>query len=218
MVNDSGGEGRPHASVPGWLQPGTLLAAFLAVYVACAIGAQTLSSIEPSDPGAPIEAFTSGLLWIIAMFGLVRSSESIGNAKRLTFWLVFTAAVSALAIDEIVELHERTEPAFNDDWVKVLMWLATPFVLYYIAKLERASRDSLIAMVTGYVFHSAYLLVEIGDGALFTLPIAIDTLKWAEELFELLFLASYTFALWILLLRRPRLSLTADPPKDTGGV
>ena len=217
-MNNIQDEREPHTLAPLWLRPEMLLAAFLAVYIACATVAQAISPVPPSEEGAPIEAFTSGLLWIIAMYGIVRSSESIGSGKRLVFWLVFTAAIGALAVDEIIGVHERTEPALNDDWVKVVMWLATPFVLYYIAKLEHAPRDARIAMVIGYVFQSAYIFVEIGDGAAFTLPVAIDTLKWAEEFFELLFLAFYAFALWILVLRDPRRRAAPDASPRGGSV
>ena len=206
----------PHLHGPGCARGAP--SAFLAVYVACAAVAQTMSTVPPDQEGAPIEAFTSGLLWIIAMYGLLRSSESIGRVKRLLFWLAFTAAIGALAVDEILGVHERSEPALNDDWIKAVMWLATPFVLHSTAKLESAPRASRIAMVIGYVFQSAYLLVEIGDGAAFTLLVAIDTLKWSEEFFELLFLVFYTFALWILVLRDPRRSPASDPAPRAGRV
>lgn len=217
-MNNIQDEREPHTLAPPWLRPETLLAAFLAVYIVCAAVAQAIAPVPPSEEGAPIEAFTSGLLWIIAMYGIVRSSESIGSGKRLVFWLAFTAAIGALAVDEIIGVHERTEPALNDDWVKAVMWLATPFVLHYIAKLEHAPRHARIAMVIGYVFQSAYIFVEIGDGAAFTLPVAIDALKWAEEFFELLFLAFYAFALWILVLRDPRRRPAPDPSPHGGGV
>lgn len=217
-MNGIGNGREPDTWAPTWLQPATLLAAFLAVYVACAAVAQAVSAVPPSEEGAPIEAFTSGLLWIIAIYGLLRSSDSIGSGKRIVFWLAFTAALGALAVDEIVGVHERTEPGLNDDWLKVVLWLATPFVLHYIAQIERAPRDARMVMVIGFVFHSAYVLVEVGDGAAFTLPVSIDTLKWAEEYFELLFLACYTFALWILVLRAPRRSSSLDAPHRGDGI
>ncbi len=96
------------------------------MYVACALGAQTLASVQrsilPSEEGAPIGAFTSGLLWIIAMYGVIRITESLVSSKRLLFWLAFLAAVGAMAVDEIVGTHETTEPSFNDDWVEIVLW------------------------------------------------------------------------------------------------
>jgi len=183
-----------------------LLTGFLGVYVACAIGAQALASIQrsisPSEEGAPIEAFTSGLLWIIAMYGVIRITESLATGRRLFFWLAFTAALGALAVDEILGIHEATEPGFNDDWVKIAMWIATPFLLGYLSRIERAERASRIAMVIGFAIHSAYIFVETGDGEIFDLGVTLDVLKWSEEVFELLFLAAYTWALWTLVLRQ----------------
>jgi len=185
-----------------WMRFEVLLASFFTVYVACALAAQALSAVPPSEEGAPIEAFTSGLLWIIAMYGLVRATESIETGRRLLFWLAVTAATGALAVDEIVGVHEATEPGFNDDWMKVVLWIATPFVLRYIANLENAPRGSRVAMVVGYAFQTAYIFVETGDGEAFALPVSIDVLKWSEEVFEVLFLAAYAYALWILVLRQ----------------
>ena len=57
-------------------------------------------------------------------------------------------------------------------------------------------------MAIGYAFHTAYILVETGDGDAFTLPVSIELLKWSEEVFELLFLAAYAYGLWMLVLRQ----------------
>lgn len=215
------GEEDAAGSRGSWARPDALLAAFLTVYVVCALVAQTIAStqrgISPSEEGAPIEAFTSGLLWIIAMYGLVRASQSLETGRRTAFWLVFTAAIGALAVDEIIGVHEATEPGFNDDWVKVVLWIATPLVLYYLARIERAPRISRIAMLIGYVLQTAYLVVEIGDGEVFSLPFSTDRLKTSEEVFELLFLTAYAFALWILILRPPP-PLGESPGSVTGDI
>lgn len=203
---------------PRWMRFEVLLASFLTVYVGFAIATQVESPVSPSVEGAPIEAFSSGLLWIASMYGLVRASESIETGKRLLFWLAMTAAAGALAVDEIVGIHERTEPGFNDDWIKVVMWIATPFLLRYIAKLENAPRNSRVAMMIGFAFQTAYILVETGDGEIFTLPIAVEVLKWSEEIFELFFLALYVYAFWVLILRQhvQRGALVRSPTDASG--
>lgn len=218
----AGSSGVDAASSRGsWTRPDALLAGFLMVYIVCALVAQTIATtqrgVSPSEEGAPIEAFTSGLLWIIAMYGLVRASQSLETGRRTAFWLVFTAAIGALAVDEIIGVHEATEPGFNDDWVKVLMWIATPLVLAYVARIERAPRITRIAMLVGYVLQTAYIVVETGDGEVFSLPFSADRLKTSEEVFELLFLAAYAFALWILILR-PRVQLDESSGSVTGHV
>ena len=187
-----------------WRRPEALLAGFLLVFVASALVGQSRSPTPAWEEGAPIEAFTSGLLWILAMFGLVRAVQAFETGRRIVFWLAFTAGTGALAVDEIVGVHESTEPSFNDDWVKVVLWVATPIILVILARFEDAPPLARIGMAIGYAFHTAYLVVELGDGEIFALPFASDTLKNAEELFELLFLASYTFALWLGALRTRR--------------
>ena len=197
-----------------WRNPDLLLGAFLVVFVISALIAQSRSLIPASEEGSPIEAFTSGLLWIIAMFGLMRTAEALRTRNHLVFWLVFTAGIGALAVDEIAGLHESTEPSFNDDWVKVVLWLATPVVLWFIARIETATLTSKVAMVVGYVFHTAYLVVETGDGEVFSIGIAAENLKTSEEIFELLFLSFYAFALWSLALKQPRTADSDTPQRS----
>ncbi len=187
-----------------WRTPEVLLAGFLVVFVVCALVGQSRSPVPAWEEGAPIEAFTSGLLWILSIFGLVRVVRAFETGRRIVFWLAFTAGTGALAVDEVVGIHESTEPSFNDDWVKVVLWVVTPVILVSLARFEQATISSRVAMAIGYVFHTAYLVVEVGDGEIFTLPFAAETLKNAEEVFELLFLASYTFALWLCALRTRR--------------
>lgn len=191
------------------IHPGWIVAAFFAVYVVVALAAQAVSAIPASEEGSAIEAFTSGLLWMLALFGLLAASTSTDRLGRLGFWVAFTAALGALAVDEIVGVHERTEPNLNDDWVKIVLWIGTPFVLVAISRMLDADRPTNLAWIAGYVFHTAYLLVELGDGEFFDLPFAESTLKGAEEVFELFFLAAYAFGFWLVAIRDHRRSMHA---------
>ena len=149
------------------------------------------------------------MLSFVSLLGAFQASARPGYAR---FWLVASAALAALAIDEAIGVHERTEPAgLNDDIVKVILWLATPLVLRFVAQID-GWRVVAIVFAVGYMFHTLYLLVELGDGEFFTLPPSRNTLKWAEEIFELLFLTSYLagFALRYLRAARPRRGLVPD--------
>ena len=64
-------------------------------------------------------------------------------------------------------------------------------VLYTIVRMERPSRFAAGAIILGYVFHTVYIFVEMGDGDFFTLPVERNALRWWEEISELLFLCSY---------------------------
>lgn len=107
------------------------------------------------------------------------------------------AALSVLAMDEIFAFHERPEQQglFNDDYFKVICWLATAFVFRLVFRMEEPSLTARRAIFTGYLFHSLYILVELGDGEFFRIPfLSVHLLKWSEEFFELFFLASYLLA------------------------
>ncbi len=51
------------------------------------------------------------------------------------------AALSVLAMDEIFAFHERPEQQglFNDDYFKVICWLATAFVFRLVFRMEEPS-------------------------------------------------------------------------------
>lgn len=198
-------EGRPIIH-PAWIVGG-----FFVVYVVVGIAAQAVSAIPASEEGSAIEAFTAGLLWILAIFGMVKAATTTGSYWALAFWLAFTAATGALAVDEIVGVHERTEPNLNDDWLKIVLWVATPIVLVLIVRMLSADRVTRIAWVVGFAFHTAYLVVELGDGEFFTLPADATTLKGAEEIFELLFLAAYAFGFWWSAITERRSALADHP-------
>ena len=187
---------------PLWRRPEILISAFFLVYVVCGLAAQVISDTDPSEEGSAIEAFTSGLLWILAAFGLLSITQNTARQGRFWFWVAFTASVGALAVDEIIGVHERTEPNLNDDWLKIVLWIVTAFVLYTITRFEDVPITSIIAFVAGYAVQATYLFVELGDGEYFDLPISIESLKTAEEVFELLFLALYALGLWLLVPHR----------------
>jgi hypothetical protein len=87
------------------------------------------------------------------------------------------AALFVLAMDEIFQFHERTEKLelFDDDYLKVIYWLATAFVFRLVFRMEEPSLTARCAILTGYLFHSLYILVELGDGGFFRIPYSIDT-------------------------------------------
>ena len=207
-------------ALPRWLRYDVLLAVFVGTAVAAGVITQEISSRRPNLEGAPIEAFTAGFLWMASMFGFYRAVQSAGNHSRFIFWALFAAGSAALAFDEHIGVHERVEPSIiNDDLLKVVMWLATPVVLVFIARIENASPFVRSVMAMGYGFHALYILVETGDGEFFELYSSVSTLKYLEEVFELLFLACYVYALWYLLLRsvhEPELDREEPGPVGVG--
>jgi hypothetical protein len=132
---------------------------------------------------------------------------------------VVSIGAAALAIDEGLGIHERTERiGVNDDLAKIVIWIAVPFVLLRVFNLggSRAVRNAFIA---GYAWHTLYILVEIGDGEFFQLPVANERLEAAEEVFEVLFLACYMFGFTVRYLASlVRLSPVAAASSDRNGL
>ena len=180
----------------------SILLLFLACYVASALFLQidARNTVPPWEDGSAIEEFTGGLLWMLTLLALLiaekhHASGLPGSQWRTLFWLAGCAAAAIVAIDELFAFHEYTaDPASlgDDDYVKWLMYVGAAVALVSIAWVERPPRRVIAAFAVGYLFNSLYALVEFGDGDSFRVPYAtLDQLRWAEEIFELLALASY---------------------------
>ena len=182
--------GRPAEWILRRLDILTLLA-FIAVIIFIAVWFQVLSGISPSNESSPLEFFTRGLLWMLSLTCLLIANRY--RSWKLAFWLAGCAALAALAIDERFEFHEQTGRRgwFDDDWFKIVSWGFAAAVLYTIVRMERPSRFAAGAIILGYVFHTVYIIVEMGDGEFFKLPFERNALRWWEEISELLFLSSY---------------------------
>ncbi len=174
-----------------------LLGAFLLCLIGAAIVFQARSDMPPSAERSPIEYFTAALLWQLSLIALLAAVRHRFLGLGFLGWMLASAALGGLAIDEIFAFHERTSAvAGNDDYAKVVLWLGSGVVLALMARFERLPQPYAAALVLGYLLQSAYILVELGDGDVFRLPgLSEMTLAWAEELLELLFLAAYAFGL-----------------------
>ena len=169
------------------------MAGYLVIFAIVGLVAQALGSISAEQEGSPLEYFTSGLLWMLSLVALLSALQALPQTSKSLFWFASSAALAALAIDESLGIHERTERiGVNDDLAKIAMWVLVPLVLARVAKLG-GNRTVRNAFIVGYVLHACYLLVEVGDGEFFQLPVSNARLKSAEEIFELLFLSCYMF-------------------------
>lgn len=174
-----------------------LLGAFLVCLIGAAIVFQARSDMPPSAERSPIEFFTAALLWQLSLVALLIAGRHRFLSLGFVGWMAASAALGGLAIDEIFAFHERTSAvAGNDDYIKVVLWLGSGFVLAVAARSARLAHPYATVLALGYVLQTAYILVELGDGDVFRLPFLSEAaLAWAEELLELLFLAAYAFGL-----------------------
>lgn len=166
---------------------------FALSFVVAGIVVQVTSPTPPWRPASPIDFFTASLLWMLSLLSLLMANQRLTERRRLLFWLGSCAGLAILAIDEMLEYHERTRHVVrDDDHIKVAAWVAAAIALSVLRRVERLPRLSAGLLGLGYFFQSMYTLVDIGDGDYFRLPwFSTFTLFWAEELFELFSLTSY---------------------------
>lgn len=174
----------------------TLLVPFFVVFTVCAIVFQATSGEAPNTPATVVDQFSSGLLWVGSVVALLIAAHNRRSTRYFLGWLVVSAGAGALAIDEVVELHERTLQTFGeDDYSKILIWVAAVAAVAIILRFERAWTYFTIPLVVGLVLHTAYLLTDLGDGEFFQVPLSESAGYWTEEILEILALQAYISAL-----------------------
>ena len=177
---------------------------------------QVYSGTYPTLDGSPLDYFTGGALWILSAICLLNGLARTENFRKMAFWLMGSAALSVLAIDEFIGMHETTEVvAGDDDHIKVLLWAVTPILLFLIHRAMNAPRKIAWIFTVGWLLHSAYLTLDVGDGDYFALPFALATLQWAEDICELLFVSTYLFAFMLMTAKTLQTNAICDPIFDS---
>lgn len=169
-----------------------LLAPFFLVFLVCAVVFQLMSGEPPRTSATVVDRFSSGLLWAGSVVALLLAVEKRREPRTLVGWLIVCAGAGGLAIDEVVELHERTmQVVGEDDYSKIVIWLAAVVGVTVILRAQRDSSHSSKALIIGLVLHTAYLLTDLGDGDFFQLPLDSAIADWVEEILEILALQAY---------------------------
>ena len=193
----------------------TILLTFLACYVLVALFLQVTSGIPVHSDSSPLDYFTAGILWMLSLVCLLNGEKHRSSRWQSVFWLASCAALALLAIDEKFAFHERTGSLVgDDDHIKLVAWLAAGAVLYLICLMEDPPLQARRAIVVGYILHSLYILVEVGDGDYFQLPfVSKRYLHASEDSFELLSMASYLVA--FIIIYTSRIILPPDKSSDS---
>ncbi len=171
------------------------LPAFAVCFVVAGVVSQVYSGLPTTVDHSPLDYFTGGALWMAAMVCMVMALINGPRVWRGLFWLAGCVALSLLAIDEYMGVHEATEGLVgDDDHSKVFLWALAPVALVAIGRLENVSPAVAATLGAGFIFHTVYLALDVGDGDYFTLPFALTTLQWAEDITELVFVMTYLTA------------------------
>ncbi len=190
---------------------------YFAVYIFCAIFFQVRSGLDPWDEASPIEDFTRPLLWLLSVLSLLIADCYRLNHWRSWAWLLGSAAIALMALDETFQFHERSEQfTGDDDHMKFAEWVLAGIGVYIIHLISVPCKYARRALVIGFVFHTCYILVDVGDGDYYRLPFGtITELRWVEEYLELVALLSYSLGILSLHLAtraRPAQHSRASPP------
>lgn len=173
-----------------------LLVPFFVVFLVCAIALQVWSGEAPATSGTITDRCSAGLLWAASIVAVMIAARLRGSMAALLGWIVVSAGAGALAIDEVMEIHERTvDMVGEDDYAKILMWMAAVAVVWIMLRFARPSRYVRGALLVGLALHTAYLLTDMGDGDFFQIPLTGTPADWLEEILEILALEAYLAAL-----------------------
>jgi hypothetical protein len=169
-----------------------MLAALLLAFLVSAGVLQWMSGLPPQRSGGVVDQFNGLIFWAASITALMIATARVQPLWKLFFWLLVCAGLAALAIDEVFEFHEQTQfQVGDDDFIKFVFWIIACAGVYLIYRLIAPSRAAMTALTVGLAFTTLWLISDLGDGDLFTLPIPLQTLQWIEEYMEMLATASY---------------------------
>jgi len=129
-----------------------IIIGFITVYILSAVWFQLNSDIPPWKDRSPIEYFEAGVLLMssLVFFSIGYMHLQYSKSKSIKIWkmVLFSCiaiALSVLAADELFQLHERTAAVGEtNDPIQILQFIVAGIGLYFIAKIEKASKDTMI--------------------------------------------------------------------------
>lgn len=175
-----------------------LLLLFYLVYLICAILLQIRSHQALSKAGSAFDVFTGSILMTISVISILIGTQRFNDILKLFLWLGVSVAAGAIAIDEWFEFHEKTQHAAgawfafgDDDYIKIALWFCAGLGIYILYKIEKFSKVVLVTFLVGFLMHSFYLVIDMGDGEFFVLPFSETFMSWGEEIMELFAMQGY---------------------------
>ena len=167
-----------------------LILLYLLIFLVPYFAATTVFQLRWDQPvhteGSPFDRMNGGLLWLASVMALMNAVLRGEDLRRSALWLLGTAAIAVVALDELFALHEYSERVTgDDDHPKLVLLLCACVAVYVLNKLEKLHHIALLLIIGGLSAHFVYLFVEFGDGDFFELPLSKVTLRWIEEYMEL---------------------------------
>jgi hypothetical protein len=167
------------------LTPGIAIAGFLVIFILSTIAFQLKSDIPPWHDGSPSDIMNGVLIWMVCVICFIMASATRHDPVRSLMWIAGSAALGLVALDELFSVHEYASKIRDDDDPKIVMALGTAFAIYVLIRVERVSGRPFWLLLTGFAFHLAYLLSDLGDGDFFQISyVEHQSLQGIEEALE----------------------------------
>ncbi len=174
--------------------PDYMIALFIFAFVGSATIFQIYDELPPWRDRSAIDMMNGGMIWMLSALALVMAILRADQPMKAGIWLLGTAALGLVAIDELMGLHERARHIRDDDDPKIAMAVGAGIALYVLIRTESLRGRALRFLLLGFAVHVLYLLSDLGDGDFFTIALPIDTLRWIEEYLEVTAMCCYFVA------------------------
>jgi hypothetical protein len=182
-------------------RPWLLLLGFLMSYAAATVAFQWISKIPPWVDGAPVEVMNGAMIWMTSMIALIMAYLTSSRPLASFVWLLGSAALGVVALDEFFGMHEHAAKIRDDDDPKILMTLGAGIALAILIRVQKIRGTPLLLLAAGFVLHCLYLLSDLGDGDFFDITFGNpDGLRIAEEVLEFSAMGFYLSAFVLILI------------------
>ncbi|SFP16538.1 hypothetical protein [Tranquillimonas alkanivorans] len=166
------------------VSPFSLIALFSVGHVVTAIALQSVSHVAPWVDGSPLNVMNGTLLSISAALALLMALLTTAAPTRAVPWLVAGLVFAAVAVEEVFPLEALAEQ-LRGDGAKVGLAVLTAFAISLTVRSPFVPGRAVALLGLGYGAQLNFLLVELGDGTLFTLPgFSLQELRLLEEYLE----------------------------------
>lgn len=164
-----------------------ILTGFLIAYFGAATVFQIRSGGIVWDEGSPLDIMHGSILWAASSMALLIAVLRLAKPRLAVLWLLGAAAIGVVALDELFMLHEHSvKITGDDDHPKMALIASAGFGIWFLNRVERLRGIVLGLLIAGFLAHISYLVMDMGDGDYFQVPLPNHVHRTFEEYFEML--------------------------------
>jgi multisubunit Na+/H+ antiporter MnhC subunit len=172
------------------------IAAILLGFLVAFFGAATVFQLRSDEviwmEGSPLDIMHGSILWMAASTAMMVGVLRLGTPRLAVLWLLGAAVIGVVALDELFMLHEHSvKLTGDDDHPKMLLIASAGIGIFVLTKVETLRGIVIGLLLAGFAAHVFYLIMDMGDGDYFQVPLANHVHRTLEEYFEMIASAFY---------------------------